>query len=414
MDQKSLGFGLPQLELKEMRPMSAQKLARMILLPELEIVDMKHSSSNVVFLTCRKTSNFEVCPKCASLADTIYDHRTVKIKDEPFRAKTFYLMIQKRRFLCKNCRKPFMEPVAGISKGKRTTQRFQASVCRAAELYSDLSSVQRTHKCSADTVYRATYAQLELNRRKMLYDLPESIGIDEHSIRKPKYKGTIYATIFVDHKNRRVYELMEGRSKAELDESMKKLKGCENVKQVTIDLSPTFKSIVKTYFPNASIVADRFHVQRLFSKRLNKMRKAITGDARKNPIRTLILRNNEDLDWVERKCLWAWLNLNPKIKEMYEFKEALRRMYKIKGHNRAKKALTKITDRMGRSDLKEVKELRKTLVAWREEILNYHRYKGISNGRVEGFNRKAKLCQRKAYGYKKFSNYRLRLLNACA
>ncbi|RZA27148.1 MAG: hypothetical protein EOP10_01245 [Proteobacteria bacterium] len=87
----------------------------------------------------------------------------------------------------------------------------------------------------------------------------------------------------------KVYELMEDRSKAELDSSLRKLKGCENVKQVTIDLYPTFKSIIKTYFSNAATVADRFHVKKLFSKRLNKLTKAITGDAGKNPIRTLIL-----------------------------------------------------------------------------------------------------------------------------
>jgi hypothetical protein len=39
--------------------------------------------------------------------------------------------------------------------------------------------------------------------------LPAAIGIDEHSIRKPRFKGTIYATMIVDHKNRRVYELLE-------------------------------------------------------------------------------------------------------------------------------------------------------------------------------------------------------------
>lgn len=98
--------------------MSAEKLARMILLPELEIVDMKHSSSNVVFLTCKKSSAFEVCPKCATLADTVYDHRRVKVKDEPFRAKTFYLIIQKHRFYCKSCKKPFMEPVSGDQQGQ--------------------------------------------------------------------------------------------------------------------------------------------------------------------------------------------------------------------------------------------------------------------------------------------------------
>jgi len=35
-----------------------------------------------------------------------------------------------------------------------------------------------------------------------------------------------------------------------------------------------------------------------------------------------------------------------------------------------------------------------------------------TNARVEGFNTKAKLVKRRAYGYISFCNYRLRLLNA--
>jgi transposase len=98
---------------------------------------------------------------------------------------------------------------------------------------------------------------------------------------------------------------------------------------------------------------------------------------------------------------------------MYEYKEAMRRLYKIRGHSKARRYFVKLTDRIGRSQSQEVAELRKILMTWREEILNYHRCNGISNGRVEGFNRKAKLCQRSAYGIKKFSNYRLKLLNLC-
>lgn len=98
---------------------------------------------------------------------------------------------------------------------------------------------------------------------------------------------------------------MESQSKSELETALTKLKGREIVKQVTIDVSPTFKSIVRNYFPNPAFVANRFHVQRLFSKRLNKMRKSITGDTRNTPTRTLILRNDEDLDWVERRGIWT-------------------------------------------------------------------------------------------------------------
>jgi transposase len=57
-------------------------------------------------------------------------------------------------------------------------------------------------------------------------------------------------------------------------------------------------------------------------------------------------------------------------------------------------------DLMGYPKQKEVRELQKVLVDCREEILNYHRHKGMSNGRVESLNRKAKLCQRRAYGLK--------------
>ena len=49
---------------------------------------------------------------------------------------------------------------------------------------------------------------------------------------------------------------------------------------------------------------------------------------------------------------------------------------------------------------------------WRKEILAYF-YSHLTNARVEGFNLKAKLVKRRAYGYKSFRNYRLRLLTAC-
>ena len=68
---------------------------------------------------------------------------------------------------------------------------------------------------------------------------------------------------------------------------------------------------------------------------------------------------------------------------------------------------------MGKSKVELVRSLRKVLVEWKDEIVNFFRFNGISNGRTEGFNRKAKLIQRRAYGYRNFANYRLALLHAC-
>ncbi len=179
-----------------------------------------------------------------------------------------------------------------------------------------------------------------------------------------------------------------------------------------MDFSTIYKGAVRRALPNAQIVIDRFHAQRLFSRLVNKMRKKVTGDVRKNPIRKLLLRNAVDLKTHERAAMQQWLNHNPQVKEVHEYKEAMRRVFRAKGVKLASKILTNLTDKMGRSENLLVKGLRKVLISWRQEILNYH-LGHISNGRVEGFNRKAKLIQRRGFGLKNFKNYRLLLLNAC-
>ena len=55
----------------------------------------------------------------------------------------------------------------------------------------------------------------------------------------------------------------------------------------------------------------------------------------------------------------------------------------------------------------------RTLMRWRREVLaNFACW--LTNARTEGFNGKAKLVIRRAYGYKSFRNYRLLLLSCCA
>ena len=96
-----------------------------------------------------------------------------------------------------------MEPVSGISKRGRMTERFKRAVYNACLVYADLSKVQKNMRCSSRTVYKAFYSQLEIKEKQHRYPLPTELGIDEHSIRKPKYKATEYATIVVDQKNKK-------------------------------------------------------------------------------------------------------------------------------------------------------------------------------------------------------------------
>jgi len=381
-----------------------------ILLPELKLLTHWNPARYRNYYKVLKASEFEICPKCAVPSKTVHDRRWVKVKDQPIRGSGIRLLILKRRFRCLACKKVFTEPVQGVRKGHRTTERFRRGVRWACENYSDLKRVSRSFNCSSWLVYKIFYEQLELKARQRRYPWPKTIGIDEHSFRRGKY-GPEYASMIVDYNNKRIFEVAEGKTAVGLQQQLAWIEGRENVKNVVLDMCDAFKKFAKDHFPNAEVVADKFHVLRLITPALNSRRKEITGDQRSNPVRKLLLRNGHSLKYFERQALSAWLDQNPVIKEVYFYKEALHRFYRTRGHEKAAKVLIKLTDQMASSQLKEIKTLRKTLMKWRKEILAYFKTQ-LTNGRTEGYNRLAKLYQYKAFGYRSFKNYRLRLLNA--
>lgn len=384
--------------------------ADFILLPELKIMTHWQSDKFRTRYKCRKVSEFEICPRCAVKSYSVHDRRWVVVEDQPIRGSGIKLEILKRRFRCPNCRKVFTEPIAGIQKGFKTTHRFRLGLQWACENFKDLKSAQKAYGCSAGLVYKVFYERLERKLRERLNNpWPSTIGIDEHCFRRG-FRAREFATILVDYGNKKIFEVAQGKTADGLSADFAHIRGRENVKNVVLDMCDPFKKFAKNNFPNARLIADHFHVVRLLNPVINKARTEITGDKRSNPVRRLLLFNSKRLEYFERKALHQWLDDHPKLKEIYHFKEALHALYRCRGYNRAKRALIALLDRMAESTLTEIKSLRKTLMKWKEEILNYFAT-GITNGRTEGFNNLAKLLQKRAFGFKSFRNYRLRLLS---
>jgi transposase len=354
----------------------------------------------------------EVCPKCATPSRTVYDHRTVKVKDAPIRGQIIFLEIRKRRFFCKPCSRPFTEPVYGIRKGSRTTERFKRQVLWACENFVDLERVQRAYRVSAGYVFKTLYTRLDERLRMRQYPWPSTVGIDEHSFRRMRGR-TEFASVIVDYPNKRVFELVQGKTSTDLLAQLGHIEGKENVKNVIVDLCDPFKNFAKSHFPNAKIIADKFHVLRLITPALIKKRYEITGTRADLQARRLLTCSSHKLDHWERVAIWQYLEKFPDLQELYRWKERLHKFYRTRGYYRAHLALRQMCDEMSLSLLPEIKTLRRTLLKWREEVLNYF-LTGLTNGRTEGYNNLAKLVQKRAFGYKSFRNYRLRLLSACA
>lgn len=395
--------------------MPESKLSQFLILPKLKLLKTTHVNrlSSITYL-CETTSSEAPCPHCGLINQRVHDYRSVTIKDAPLWGRKRFLKIKKKRFRCMGCKKVYTESIEGIEKRARLTERFHRHLLYVATHFANLKSVRGHLKVGNKTLYEKHYKQLELKEREVKNDpWPKTIGIDEHSfIRNKEYGYREFATIIVDYNNQRVKELVPGRISGQLQMSLAHIKGRQNVKNVCMDLSSTYRSFAKEFFPQARIIADKFHVLRLLNPALNRRRKAIAGDARKAKIGRLLLKRSDRLDYFTRKHIWEWLNRHPELKEVYTAKEALHRLYRCKGYKRAKQSLVNLLDVMAKSQVKEIKTLRKTLMKWKDEILNYFKTK-LTNARTEGYNNVCKQLQKRAYGYKNFNNYRLKVLYAC-
>jgi transposase len=107
----------------------------------------------------------------------------------------------------------------------------------------------------------------------------------------------------------------------------------------------------------------------------------------------------------------------PALAALHERMHALRALLNIKNQTkrRCRPPISKLLDwidALKASGFPQLVTLAATLTSWREEIACMWRFTK-NNGITEGFHRKMKLIQRRAYGFRNFLNYRLRVIAQC-
>jgi transposase len=273
----------------------------------------------------------------------------------------------------------------------------------------------RLKKVAPSTVSRI-YSQFTERkaRERLSLDCPLILGIDEHTLHKKKQ----FATTFCDLGNRRVFDIVEGKSASDLEGFLSRLNGREKVRMVCIDLCSAFRSLVRRYFPNAILVADRFHVVRLVLHHFIQLARELAPEAFvRRGIAGLLRKAPEKLAASEKERLEAVFKKHPVLRlvhtEMHEFRELLNQKHQTVAQ--AKKLIPRLLSHIKRYKAEKfapMQTLAKTLQSWRGEIAAMWRFTK-NNGITEGFHRKMKLIQRRAYGFRNFENYRLRVIAAC-
>jgi transposase len=239
-------------------------------------------------------------------------------------------------------------------------------------------------------------------------DDPSSItrlGVDETSSKK----GHSYVTIGVDLNESRVIHAIEGKGKDALAGIAKHLKfkgvQADQIKELSMDLSPAFIAGAKESFPTAQITFDRFHIVKLLNEAMNKVRM----DERKEHAglknhKYTFLRNKENLSAKKRAALDEMITLYPTLGVAYRLKELFNDLWSMPDKPTASAFLNDWCAQVEEAKIPAFQKFANTVKSHWSGIIHFVE-SNITNAILESINSKIQLAKRRARGFRNVNNY---------
>lgn len=346
-----------------------------------------------------------VCPVCGAVTDRVHDYRWQTVKDVPLARDTF-LHLRKRRYRC-DCGKRFFEKNTFLPRYHRVTSRLVAEIIFAFKKTVSAKEIGCRYHVSGVTAMR--YFNL-FNKKPVC--LPEVISLDEF---KGNSGGQKYNSIIVDPKNRVVLDILPNRYENHLVKYFSQFPNKNEVKHFVCDMNPHFRQVAKICFPQATIVADKYHVIRQVYWAMEKVRKneqsKLSAHFRKYFKRShnLLMKRPEKLTEEEMDRLSLMFEIAPRLADAYRIKNDFLTVIRSKSSEEGKQRLVDWLFSVEVMDLPEFHDCTKAYHNWFREILNSMDVPW-TNGYIEGCNNKTKVLKRVCYGMRNFDNFRKRIL----
>ena len=378
--------------------------AKLLDLEDVIITNVEKTSNQLhIFIELPRKEH--ICPVCGSKTNTIHDYRTQIVKDVPLGRDTF-LHLRKRRYRC-CCGKRFFENNTFLPRYHRATSRMISEIIQAFRNTFSAKNIGSRYNVSGTTAMR--YFNCFNSSPKTL---PRVVSIDEF---KGNAGGQKYNCIFVDPENKKVLDILPDRYENHLIQYFSQFTSKKQVEYFICDMNPHFKRVSQKCFPNATIVADKYHVVRQVYWAMERVRKneqkKLSDQFRKyfKHSRFLLSKPIEKLDEDDMNQLALMFEIAPALADAYRIKNDFLRV--MHSENSAIGA-ERLKDWLWSVELMDIPEFNDCVKAyrnWYHEILNSMDVPW-TNGFIEGCNNKTKVLKRVCYGMRNFSNFRKRIL----
>ena len=387
-----------------------------------EIIKNKRCLVYQAFLTYIPTC----CPKCG----TCYDERIEKhgfkkslIKIPTASKLTTYLSLNKQRYKCNHCHRTFTCTTNIVNYGCNISNNTKHSI--AVDLIKKRSEkdIAIDNNVSPNTVERIIDSYYELDNKVYKNTLPEVLSFDE--FKSVKSADGAMSFQICNGKNGKIVDIVEDRKLNNLMKYFSRFsrESRMNVKVIVIDMYTPYISLIKTMFPNALIVIDKFHLIELISRSLNKTRIKLMKKNKDNYNKLKrywrnILKSRFELNcskWKKYPCFKSQTteqdivdyltSLDVEFEETYQIYQDL--LYALQNNNFT------VLETTLNNKYNNISEYMKTSIKTLKGYVGYIKNTfttGYHNGYVEGNNNFIKVLKRIAFGFRSFTRFKARIM----
>ena len=406
---------------------------------DLDNISTSTKSDGSIIISLKLVPKPVACPYCAGKVN-IQGYYQRKLTHSTFSNRNCYIIYKQRRYRCSYCDITFNEH--NPFSNKRDTLTYETKLNILNDLKhpdATYTSVAQRHNTSTNNVIRIFEKHVDIPRKK----LPSVLSIDEHYFPSSDYNAK-YCCLLMDFVTGEIIDVIPDRKKhylsnyfstIKLDTFDHKTKTSEldNVEFISMDMYENFRDVAKTYFPNAKICADSFHVIKHLTDDFRKIRNGCRNSTENPILKYLLSKFRKVCDHRYQKTLDNEPKYNKRLGEyvnyrgirdiLFESFPILEIAFELKEYYIALNSQTTLKTAQIKIDeairifadcgIEEYEEFHTLLVNWREEIINSFTVIGdkrINNSYIESKNRLVSKLIYNANGFKNFERTRNRIL----
>lgn len=316
-----------------------------------------------------------------------------------------YFVYRRRRVSCQK-HGINVEHLPWANGSEQLTHTFKSFLAGWAKKLSWKECAESFHS-SWDMVAKSVKWVVEQGLRDRCLEHIQAIAIDEIAI----FKGHKYLTCIyqIDQGMKRLLWCGKGRTSKSLLGFFRRCLGAEksqNLNWVCTDMWQAYLRVIARKAPQALNILDRFHIMKKFNEAIDKTRQEeqMLDKCAKEKLkgaRWSLLKNKENQTAKQVEKMSDLLKTNLKTVKAYLLKVDFNRFWTYENKEEAEQFLTEWCIRTNKTKLHHMKKVAKMLDKKKELILNWFEANPrLSSGIAEGFNNKAKLVIKKAYGFR--------------